>query len=66
LTNPLDAWRNGLAGFVLDYWKSLQTQVRCPLMSQDPNSCFGCLDMQVVKCIVTNAVNEHLIERYKR
>jgi hypothetical protein len=64
--NPIDEWRNGLAGFVLDHWKVLQNQVTCPLQSQDPNSCFGCLDTQVITCIVSNPSNEHEIERYKR
>ena len=64
LRNQFDEWRHALAGFVLGNWTRLQNQVTCPLRSQDPMSCFGCLDTQVVACIVSNASNEFLIERY--
>lgn len=59
--HSFDSWRHGLAGFVLDHWQTLQNQVSCPLKSQDPMSCFGCLDTQVVSCVVGNPKNEHLI-----
>lgn len=64
--NTLDGWRNGIAGFVLDHWKVLQNQIMCPLRSKDPKSCFGCLDTQVVACVVSNPTNEHNIERYRK
>lgn len=64
--HPFDAWRNGLAGFVLSHWHVLQNQVSCPLRSQDPRSCFGCLDMQVVSCVVGNPKNEHLIKLHRK
>lgn len=60
--NVFDSWRHGLARFVLDHWAALQNQVSCPLKSQDPNSCFGCLDTQVVACVIDNPKNEHLIQ----
>jgi hypothetical protein len=64
--NAIDSWRHGLAGFVLDHWKRLQNQVTCPLKSADPMACFGCLDIQVITCIVKNPSNEQLIRRYKK
>ena len=66
ITNPVDSWRHGLAGFVLDHWKTLQNQVTCPLKSGDPTACFGCLDIQVVTCIIRNPNNEQLIQRYRK
>jgi hypothetical protein len=66
LRNQFDEWRHALAGFVLDHWVNLQNQVTCPLQSKDPLACFGCLDTQVVTCIVSNPANEHIIERYRK
>jgi len=64
--NVFDSWRHGLAGFVLQHWTVLQNQVSCPLRSQDPQACFGCLDTQVVSCVVGNPKNEHLILRHRK
>ena len=64
LRNQFDEWRHALAAFVLDNWTRLQNQITCPLRSKDRLACFGCLDTQVVKCIVSNPSNEFLIERY--
>jgi hypothetical protein len=64
--NDIDSWRHGLAGFVLDHWKVLQNQLKCPLKSQDPLSCFGCLDAQVICCITTNSNNLVQIRRYRK
>jgi hypothetical protein len=64
LSNIFDEWRRALAAFVLEHWSRLQNQITCPLQSKDPMSCFGCLDTQVVACIVANPSNEFQIERY--
>lgn len=64
--NQLDAWRHGIAGFVLDHWITLQPQLTCPIRSGDPRSCFGCLDTQVIECVVKNSANERLIALHKR
>lgn len=61
-----DSWRHGLAKFVLDHWAVLQNQVSCPLKSQDPLACFGCLDTRVVSCVVGNPKNEHLIQLHRK
>lgn len=66
LAHPFDSWRHGLAGFVLSHWHVLQNQISCPLKSRDPMSCFGCLDTQVVSCVVTNPKNEHLIQLHRK
>lgn len=69
----IDSWRHGLYGFVSDHWKELQNQISCPLKSKDPkevlpvvDACFGCLDMQVMACVVTNPGNEAHIEKYRK
>ena len=64
--HSLDTWRHGLAGFVLEHWSALQNQVSCPLKSQDPRACFGCLDTQVVACVVDNPQNERLIQLHRK
>lgn len=64
--NVFDSWRHGLAGFVLAHWAILQNQVDCPLKSQDPLSCFTCLDTQVVDCVTANPANEHLIQLHRK
>jgi hypothetical protein len=65
-THPIDSWRHGLAGFVLDHWSVLEPQITCPIKSKDPRACFGCLDTQVVTCVVQNPNNEQLIELHRR
>lgn len=65
-THPLDSWRHGLIGFVRDHWDQIQTQLTCPIRSGDWRSCFGCLDMQVVECVVKNPRNENLIQLHKK
>jgi len=62
----IDSWRNGLAGFVLDHWKVLQNQITCPLKSQDPLSCFGCLDAQVITCLASNENNLVQIRKHRK
>ena len=64
--NPLDSWRHGLAGFVLDHWKTLQNQVTCPMRSGHPRECFGCLDTQVVTCLIKNPTNEPHISKHRK
>ncbi len=66
LPHSIDSWRHGLAGFVLSHWHVLQNQISCPLKSKDPMSCFGCLDTQVVSCVVGNPKNEHLIQLHRK
>lgn len=64
--HELDSWRHGLAGFVLDHWRVLQNQITCPLKSQDPLSCFGCLDAQVVTCLTSNENNLVQIRKHRK
>lgn len=59
---PLNSWRLGIMGFLLERWASLRNQLTCPAKSGDPLACFQCLDQRVVACLVENKQYEHLIE----
>jgi hypothetical protein len=64
--SQIDMWRRGLTGFVFQYWSRLEPQLTCPIRSKDPKSCWGCLDAQVIACVVQNPKNEHLIELHRK
>lgn len=64
--NVFDTWRTGIAGFVIEHWSVLQNQVRCPLKTKDPESCFGCLDTQVTACIVDHNDHRQRIEPHRK
>jgi hypothetical protein len=57
--NVIDELRDGLIGFIDEYWKTLQAQLKCPaknLHNPDPDKvlprpCYTCVDMQVVACV---------------
>lgn len=63
--NDVDLWRRGLKGFVQDHWHILQPQLTCPIR-QDINACTGCLDVQVVSCVVEQNESEHLIQLHRK
>lgn len=56
-----DRWRYGIMGFVLEYWKKLEAQLKCPAKSGDPLACFSCVDAQVINCVVEAKTHENLI-----
>lgn len=64
--SPLDAWRTAIMQFVLAHRKQLETQLTCPAKTFDPRACFGCLDTQVVSCLVNNQANLPRIAAYRR
>jgi hypothetical protein len=64
--HPLDPWRRGIMGFLIEHWKQVETQLTCPAKSKDPNACFGCVDVQVTSCLVTNEANLHLIRLHRK
>jgi hypothetical protein len=65
--HSIHCYRHALIDFVRDYWKKLATQITCPMkdLPTNPRPCFGCLDTQVIACIVNNKENEKLIESYR-
>jgi len=50
--HPIDIWRDAIMRFVLDYWKKVHVQLKCPAGSGDPMACHGCTDTQVIACLV--------------
>jgi hypothetical protein len=63
--NEIDLWRQGLKGFVEDHWSVLQPQLTCPIR-QDINACQGCLDAQVINCVVEQRECESLIQLHRK
>ncbi len=69
--NVFHNWRYGIIGFVSEYWKKLETQLMCPARmlkhptNPNPKPCFGCLDTQVMYCLVNNSANEKFIEVHR-
>lgn len=64
-THNIDMWRAGLKGFVEERWHVLQPQLTCPIR-KDINACRGCLDTQVVTCLVEQRENEQLIQLHRK
>ena len=52
--NPINDVRDAIMSFVIEYWVKLQSQLTCPAKSGDPKACYGCIDTQVVSCLVKN------------
>jgi len=50
-------WRRGLKQFVSKHWHVLQPQLTCPI-KDDIDGCKGCLDTQVIACVVEQKDNE--------
>jgi hypothetical protein len=63
--NPIDLWRQGLKGFVTERWAVLQPQLTCPIR-HDINACTGCLDTQVIACVVEQRHYEQLIQLHRK
>jgi hypothetical protein len=62
--NPIDLWRIAIMEFVEEHWSVLEPQITCPAKSRDPRACFGCIDAQVITCVVSNDHNEYMIRRH--
>jgi len=56
-----DRWRQGLMGFILEWWVKVEPQLKCPARSKDPLSCFKCVDAQVAFCVTNNKPLEQFI-----
>lgn len=64
--HPIDAWRNGIMGFLIEHWRQVETQLTCPAKSKDPRACFGCVDTQVVNCLISNENDLHQIRVHRK
>jgi len=60
--HPIDDWRDAIMKFVLDYWKKVHVQLKCPAGTGDPKACYGCTDAQVMSCLVESQKVEGLID----
>jgi uncharacterized protein (UPF0262 family) len=63
--NEIDLWRRGLKGFVQERWATLQPQLTCPIRA-DIDACHGCLDAQVITCVVEQKKIEPLIQLHRK
>lgn len=69
--NVFHTWRHGIIGFLNEYWRRVETQLMCPARmmkhptNPNPKPCFGCLDTQVVHCLVNNLENAKFIEAHR-
>lgn len=58
-SHPIDEYRHGIMQMLLEYWDGVSAQLSCPAKSGDPRACFGCIDSQVLSCVVEN--RDHLV-----
>lgn len=72
-THPVDSWRHGIIGFLLDYWSVLHPQIKCPAKNlrhptnPDVRPCFSCVDAQVITCVIQNpGRNQDLMAQHRR
>jgi hypothetical protein len=63
--SEIDLWRKGLKGFVKERWQTLQPQLTCPIR-HDIDACKGCLDTQVVTCVVEQRHYEPFIQLHRK
>lgn len=70
--HPFDSWRWALIGFISDYWKTIQPQLKCPArmlhhpQEPDPRPCFKCTDAQVMTCVTNKKEVEQLIQLHRK
>jgi hypothetical protein len=59
--HPIHRFRIAVIGFLNEYWATLAPQVKCPAktlrdpVNPTPRPCFGCVDTQVIACLVENS-----------
>lgn len=69
--NIFNSWRTAFIGFLLEYWRQIETQITCPARAlkdpknPNPRPCFNCIDTQVVVCLLQNHEAESLIEPHR-
>lgn len=63
--NNIDKWRDAIMAFIVEH-PNIHSQLTCPAKSLDPKACYGCIDTQVVSCIVKNQEAEFLIRSKKQ
>lgn len=69
--NIFNSWRTAFIDFLLEHWKKIETQITCPARhlkdpkNPNPRPCFGCIDTQVVTCLIQNHDAESLVNAYR-
>lgn len=64
--HDIDLWRLTIMQFVLDHRRKLEAQLKCPAKTMDPRACFGCVDAQVLSCLVHNNANNHELVQIRK
>jgi hypothetical protein len=64
--HTFDEWRLAIMRFIIDHRRVLETQITCPARTFQPDACFGCIDTQVVSCLVGNSSNLPLIQLHRK
>jgi hypothetical protein len=59
--HPIDAWRHGIMGVIIEHADVVQATLNCPAKTLDPLACFQCPDTQVMSCLIQNPNDEPLI-----
>lgn len=59
--HPIDAWRHGIMGVIIEHADVVQATLNCPAKTLDPLACFQCPDTQVMSCVIQNPNDEPLI-----
>lgn len=76
VNNPIDELRDALIAFILQHWRTLRPQLKCPAKDlknpdpskENPRPCYGCSDMQVVTCVSTQRTQnlERIVQLRKK
>lgn len=70
--NVTDTWREGIIGFLNEYWSMLEAQLKCPAKNlrhptnPNPKPCYGCVDAQVIMCVINDQKVEQLIQLHRK
>jgi hypothetical protein len=64
--NPINDYRDGIMGAILEHWRKLQSQLMCPAKTGNPKACYQCVDAQVFHCLSINPSLEPRVLAYIR
>lgn len=64
--HEIDMWRLTIMQFVIDHRAKIEAQLTCPAKTMDPHACFGCVDAQVVSCLVHNKPNMNALTQIRK
>ena len=73
-SDPFDTWRDALIKLIGLHWMTLQAQLVCEarnLKHPDPEQrnerpCYGCTNLQVLKCVSSPKVYNHIVKLRKK